>query len=259
MFRLSHVSISWWKEVQSCSLNELKQRRSATKEYCPRHETAAWNNLSSNWEQEQDTLPWQLRIYLTDQLGFYISPNSQEQEKKIKPKVTLALSALRWSNCLKIILFLWSVSVKNLIKVELWTCWLIVASLLPFISSLPAPIFPPPQRVLFQLQHGCSLQEWTFPPVDDDGLQPTAWRWEIQPTGAGKLLWSPLAGEIVSFHWSLSWDSAALHIRATQTEVTSKSCHLQLPLGNLAEPWALSWISLPKEEIPAPTHTDLKM
>lgn len=36
------------KEVQSCSINVLKQKNSATKEYCPRHEIAAWNNPSSN-------------------------------------------------------------------------------------------------------------------------------------------------------------------------------------------------------------------
>lgn len=35
---------------------------------------------------------------------------------------------------------------------------------------------------------GCSPQEWTFPRVADDGLQATAWRGRVQPTGEGKLL-----------------------------------------------------------------------
>lgn len=100
------------KEEQSCSINVLKQRNSATKEYCPRREIAARNNLPSKlrtWTRDiamaTENLPYR-------SAGFLHLTQQPKIAKTKKPKVILTSSALRWSNCLKII-FSWGISCKN--------------------------------------------------------------------------------------------------------------------------------------------------
>lgn len=105
------------KEEQSCSIYVLKQRRSATKEYCPRHEIPACNNRLSKvrtWKRHvamaTEKLPYR-------SAGFLHLTQQTKTAKTEKPKVTLISSALRWSKCLKIFLgYLIQKKKKNLPK-----------------------------------------------------------------------------------------------------------------------------------------------
>lgn len=92
------------KEEQSCSIYVLKQRHSATKEYCPRHEIPACDNRLSK------VRTWKRHVAMATEKSPYRSAGFPHLTQKMKiaktkkPKVMLIASALRWSKSLKIFL-----------------------------------------------------------------------------------------------------------------------------------------------------------